>query len=87
MKAMLVDENKSLVWSDVPDPTVGDDEMLIEIYAAALNRADLMQREGDYPHRAAPNGWALKLLAKLCKWAKLHKVKVIGSLATKYALC
>lgn len=49
MKAILVNEDKSLHWSDVPDPFMKDDEVLVEIYAAALNRADLMQREGDYP--------------------------------------
>ena len=49
MKAMLVNENKDLVWSDVADPVVGDDEVLVKIYAAALNRADLLQRQGKYP--------------------------------------
>ena len=49
MKAMLVDEHKRLVWSDVPDPVIGDDEVLVRIYAAALNRADLLQRQGTYP--------------------------------------
>lgn len=42
MKAMLVDENKNLVWSEVPDPVMKDDEVLVEIHAAALNRADLL---------------------------------------------
>ena len=46
---MLVDENKNLVWSDVPDPVIKEDEVLVKIYAAALNRADLLQREGKYP--------------------------------------
>ena len=46
---MLVDENKNLVWSDVPDPVMKEDEVLVKIYAAALNRADLLQREGKYP--------------------------------------
>ncbi|MBO5897710.1 MAG: zinc-binding dehydrogenase, partial [Clostridia bacterium] len=50
MKAILVDKSdRSLHWSDVPDPVVGADEVLVKIEAAALNRADLMQREGDYP--------------------------------------
>ena len=30
-------------------PTAGDTEVLIEIHAAALNRADLLQRRGTYP--------------------------------------
>ena len=49
MKAMLVNENKDLVWTDVPDPKIKDDEVLVKIYAAALNRADLLQRQGKYP--------------------------------------
>lgn len=49
MKAMLVDENKNLVWSEVEKPVVKEDEVLVKIYAAALNRADLLQRQGKYP--------------------------------------
>lgn len=49
MKAMLVNENKELVWLEVPTPVIKDDEVLIKICAAALNRADLLQRQGKYP--------------------------------------
>ena len=49
MKAILVGENRSLHWSEVPDPVMGTEDVLVKIEAAALNRADLMQREGDYP--------------------------------------
>ena len=49
MKAILVKEDKSLVWENVPDPVIKDDECLIKVNYAALNRADLMQREGNYP--------------------------------------
>lgn len=49
MKAILINDDKSLRWDNVPDPILGDDDCLIKIEAAALNRADLMQREGDYP--------------------------------------
>lgn len=49
MKAILVNEDRSLRWDDVPDPVPGDEDCLVRIEAAALNRADLMQREGDYP--------------------------------------
>ena len=57
MKAMLVDENKNLVWSDVVDPIIKDDEVLVKIYAAALNRADLLQRQGKYPSPAGCPEW------------------------------
>ena len=49
MKAILVNEDRSLRWDNVEDPIVKTDEVLVKIHAAALNRADLMQREGDYP--------------------------------------
>ena len=49
MKAILVKDDQSLSWEEVADPMIKRDEVLIEIYAAALNRADLMQREGNYP--------------------------------------
>ena len=49
MKAILVNDDRSLRWDDVPNPILGNDDCLVKIEAAALNRADLMQREGDYP--------------------------------------
>ncbi|MDD6884245.1 MAG: NAD(P)H-quinone oxidoreductase [Eubacteriales bacterium] len=49
MKAMLVNEAQQLVWSDVEEPCVGPADVLVEIYAAALNRADILQRQGKYP--------------------------------------
>lgn len=49
MKAILVNDDRSLSWSSVPDPILKSDEVLVKIEYAALNRADLMQREGDYP--------------------------------------
>ncbi|MDY3285396.1 MAG: NAD(P)H-quinone oxidoreductase [Eubacteriales bacterium] len=49
MRAILTDAEKRLHWSEVPDPAVGAEDVLIRVEAAAVNRADLMQREGDYP--------------------------------------
>ncbi len=49
MKAILVNDDKSLRWDNVPDPICGAEDCIVKIEAAALNRADLMQREGDYP--------------------------------------
>ena len=57
MKAMLVDDNKNLVWSEVADPVIREDEVLVKIYAAALNRADLLQRQGKYPSPAGCPPW------------------------------
>ena len=59
MKAILVqnDEKRSLVWADVPNPVCGEEDCMVKIEAAALNRADLMQREGDYPPPAGCPEW------------------------------
>jgi NADPH2:quinone reductase len=54
MHAILIADNKDLVWSEVPAPVRKDGEIIIDIRAAALNRADLMQRDGNYP---PPPGW------------------------------
>ncbi|MBR4873873.1 MAG: NAD(P)H-quinone oxidoreductase [Clostridia bacterium] len=57
MKAILVNDDRSLRWDNVPDPVIGADEVLVKIEAAALNRADLMQREGNYPPPAGCPEW------------------------------
>ena len=54
MHAILIKADKSLDWCEVPNPVVKANEILVEVHAAALNRADLMQREGNYP---PPPGW------------------------------
>lgn len=82
MKAMLVDENNNLVWSDVVDPIIKDDEVLVKIYAAALNRADLLQRQGKYPSPSGCPEWMgleiageiVKLGANVTNWKLGDKV-------------
>jgi NADPH2:quinone reductase len=54
MHAILVNEDKSLAWAGVPDPAMGPGEVVIDICAAGVNRADLLQRDGRY---APPPGW------------------------------
>ena len=50
MKAIVIDKtDQSLHYTDVENPVLKAGEVLIETYAAALNRADLLQREGNYP--------------------------------------
>src|SRR4051794_7652857 len=38
-----------LTWAEVPDPVSGPDEVIIDVVASAVNRADLLQRQGFYP--------------------------------------
>lgn len=54
MHAVLLGNDKKLHWSEVADPVLKEGDVLVEIHAAALNRADLLQRAGEYP---PPPGW------------------------------
>ncbi|CAL9483504.1 2-haloacrylate reductase [Streptomyces sp. enrichment culture] len=46
---------EALVWDEVPDPVPGEGEVLVEVVASAVNRADIMQRQGFYdPPPGAP---------------------------------
>lgn len=52
MQAIHVDASqpdRPLVWQTAPDPVAGPDEVIVDIHATALNRADLLQRAGNYP--------------------------------------
>lgn len=44
------------MWDEVPDPVPGEGEVLVEVVASAVNRADLLQRQGFYdpPPGASP---------------------------------
>ncbi len=46
---MTIPEPGRMEWSLVPDPLPKEDEVLVEIAASAVNRADLMQVAGFYP--------------------------------------
>ncbi len=54
MYAMTLDEKLNFAWREMPDPVRKADEVLIKVHAAAVNRADLMQKDGCY---ASPPGW------------------------------
>jgi len=47
---------EALVWSEVPDAVAGEGEALVEVVAGAVNRADILQRQGFYnpPPGASP---------------------------------
>ncbi len=76
MKAILVNEDKSLRWDNVPDPVCREDECIIKISAAALNRADLMQREGDYPPPAGCPEWmGLEIAGTIIEMGEVAKEK------------
>lgn len=52
MRAVVVGEPggpEVLEVREVPEPTLEPDEVLIDVVATAVNRADLLQRQGNYP--------------------------------------
>src|SRR3954467_8014414 len=52
MHAIVIEnpgEPDVLRWNDVPDPQAGPGEVLLDVVAAGVNRADLSQRMGVYP--------------------------------------
>lgn len=75
MKAVLVKEG-NLEITEVEDPKERENEILIDIYAAALNRADLLQKKGTYP---SPKGWpewpGLELAGKVLAMGKEAREK------------
>lgn len=56
MHAIVVTEPggpEAMTWQEVPDPVAGPGEVVLDVAATAVNRADLLQRQGHYP---APPG-------------------------------
>ena len=52
MRAVVITEYGDvdvLKIQEVPDPAPGPDQVLVQVTASAMNRADLMQRLGQYP--------------------------------------
>ncbi len=50
MKAIVINEiTKELYIDEVIKPTIKSDEILVQVQATALNRADLLQKKGLYP--------------------------------------
>ena len=84
MKAILVYDDKSLHWDEVPNPEIKPDEVLVKIEAAALNRADLMQREGDYPPPAGCPEWmGLEVAGEIVALGDVAKEKSLWKLGDK----
>ncbi|MBD0734574.1 NAD(P)H-quinone oxidoreductase [Streptomyces sp. CBMA29] len=59
MYAMTIPEPggpEALTWAEVGDPVAGEGEVVVEVAATAVNRADLLQRQGFYapPPGASP---------------------------------
>ncbi|MBE6980749.1 MAG: NAD(P)H-quinone oxidoreductase [Ruminococcaceae bacterium] len=72
MKAMLVDAHQNMVWTEVADPSIQEDEVLVKIHAAGVNRADLLQRQGKYPSPpGCPEWMGLEISGEVVKTGSL----------------
>src|SRR4051794_33649454 len=52
MRAVTLDGSggpEVMGWGEVPDPVCGPGEVVVDVVATAVNRADLLQRQGFYP--------------------------------------
>ena len=49
MKAVLINSEKQLAWSDIADPVLKPGYVTVNVKAAGVNRADLLQVAGKYP--------------------------------------
>ncbi|MET7697259.1 NAD(P)H-quinone oxidoreductase [Streptomyces sp. NPDC005485] len=88
---------EALVWDEVPDPVPGEGEVLVEVVASAVNRADLLQRQGFYnpPPGASPypglecSGRITELGANVTGWSVGDEVCALlagGGYAEKVAV-
>lgn len=48
---------ETLTVGDVPDPVAGSGEVVVSVAAAGINRADIHQREGNYPSPSGAPQW------------------------------
>ena len=68
---------EALVAVDLPDPVPGPGEVVVEVAAAGVNRADVMQRQGKYPPPPGASevpglevsGWVAELGKGVAGWA------------------
>jgi putative PIG3 family NAD(P)H quinone oxidoreductase len=49
MRAIVAESATDLAWREVPDVSADEGEVVIDVVAAGINRADLLQASGNYP--------------------------------------
>src|SRR3954454_957149 len=81
MRAVTISEPggpEVLGWGEVPDPVCGAGEVVVEVAATAVNRADLLQRQGFYP----PPPGASDILGLECSGS----IAAVGDGVTQWAV-
>lgn len=76
-----------LVWREVPDPEPGPGEVLVDITATAVNRADLLQAQGHYPPPpGAPEYLGLECSGRTADGSEVCALLAGGGYAEKVAV-
>ena len=74
MKAILFDnygDSSVMYCGEIEQPEINEDEVLIKVAAAGINRPDILQRQGSYPHPAgASKILGLEVSGKIIKIGK-----------------
>jgi putative PIG3 family NAD(P)H quinone oxidoreductase len=74
MRAIVIDQPggpESMRIGEIPDPTPGPDDLLVRVHATALNRLDLLQREGRYPlPPGAPDTLGVEMAGEVLGWGE-----------------
>ena len=84
MKAIVINKDKSLSWQEVSEPILCEDEILIKVAYAAVNRADLMQREGNYPPPQGCPAWpGLEVSGTIVRMGKIASEKSCRKIGDK----
>ncbi|MFM9135060.1 MAG: NAD(P)H-quinone oxidoreductase [bacterium] len=86
MRAVVVTEPGGpdvLSWVEVPDPVPGPGEVLVRVAACAVNRADILQRQGLYPPPPGAPEW----LGLECSGTVAELGPGVTSLATGDEVC
>ena len=89
MRAVIAPEPggpEALTVTELPDPEPGPGEVVIDVVASAVNRADTLQRQGFYP---PPTG-ATDVLGLECSrpdQRRRRRRRAAGASATRCARC
>lgn len=102
MRAIVLHEHggpEVLTLEEVPEPEIGPEDVLVDVVATALNRADLLQRRGFYPEPGPPraheipgmelSGRVAAVGARVERWAVGDEVMAIvagGAYAERVAV-
>jgi len=87
VKAPVPGGPENLKILEVPKPTPSEFEILVEVHASALNRADLLERKGVYPPPPGTDGilgveaagLVVEVGSKVTKWKQGDRVMVLLS--------